>query len=58
MVAVPISLDIDPFVMGIVRESEYRQVYPLCPYGRLDCNGDGFVDFFDVDAFVELLLSE
>jgi hypothetical protein len=29
---------------------------PCCNRDRLDCNGDGVVDFYDVDPFVGLLV--
>ena len=47
--------DIDPFVLAISDPAAYAAAWPDCDIMLADCNGDGLVDAFDIDPFVELL---
>ncbi len=43
---------------AITNPAAYTETYPDCEILLADCNGDGAVDFFDIDAFVALILGE
>jgi hypothetical protein len=47
--------DIDPFVLALADPATYQAVYAYCDLADADCNGDGLVDFGDINAFVALL---
>lgn len=47
--------DVDPFVLALVNAEDYANQYPNCDRDLADCNKDGNVDFFDIDAFNALL---
>ena len=49
-------VDIDAFVLAILRPAQYAAQYPDCDTTRADCNGDGVADLFDVDNFVALIV--
>ena len=46
---------IDPFVLALTDPSGYAEAFPDCDRMLADINGDGDVDAFDIDPFVELL---
>jgi hypothetical protein len=51
-------LDIDPFVLALPRGAGfegYYAGYPDCDGMLADANGDGEVNVFDIDTFVQLL---
>ena len=48
--------DVDPFVLALIGEDDYYNLYPDCKYLNADCNSDGAVNFSDVDGFVALLI--
>jgi len=47
--------DIDPFVLALVNPMGYRNQYRMLPVLHDDCNQDGVLNAFDIDAFVQLL---
>jgi hypothetical protein len=47
--------DISPFSVALTSREEYERLYPGCDWFHADINGDGSVDFADIDAFVALL---
>jgi hypothetical protein len=49
--------DIDPWVLALSNEDEYRTSYAGCDPMLGDANCDGELSFDDVDAFVECLLN-
>jgi hypothetical protein len=49
--------DIDPFVLALISQDEYKNQYPDCDYLLADVNADGSVDLNDVDPFVECLIN-
>jgi hypothetical protein len=51
------TADVDPFVLALVDPAGYSAQYPECDLLRADCNGDGVVNAFDIDGFIELLPS-
>jgi hypothetical protein len=50
--------DINPFVVALIGEENYRSAYPACRWLRADCSGDGRVNFDDINWFVELLVQQ
>ena len=46
---------IDPFVLALTNPSGYEAAFPDCDISLADINGDGSVNSFDIDPFVELL---
>lgn len=48
--------DIDPFVLVLIDEQQYRDAYPNCTPAAADINLDGSVDFSDIDGFVDCLV--
>ena len=44
-----------PFVLALIDPAGYATAYPNCDIMLADINGDGVVDAFDIDPFVELL---
>lgn len=52
------AFDIDPFILALVNQPQYRQNFPNCAVERADCNGDGAVNAFDIDPFIEILVSK
>ena len=49
------SLDVDGFTLALAGRAQYLVVYPDCNWLNADCNGDGVVDWRDIDTFVALL---
>lgn len=47
--------DVDPLVLAFAGVSPYLTAFPTCHWLNGDCDGDGDVDFFDIDYFVALL---
>ncbi len=46
---------LNPFVLALPDPTAYAAEYPDCDILLADCNGDGVVDFGDINAFVALL---
>lgn len=49
--------DVNPFVLALTDPEEYSVQYPDCPIENADVNGDGSIDFGDINPFEELLES-
>jgi hypothetical protein len=49
--------DIDAFVVALVDEAEYEELYPDCDFLLADANRDCEVNFDDIDAFVECVIN-
>ena len=49
------SLDIDPFVVALTSEYNYRILYPGCAHDLADTNRDGSINSLDIDPCVDLL---
>jgi len=47
--------DIDPLVLAFQGEAAYYETFPNCNWLNADANGDGTVNFDDINAFVALL---
>jgi hypothetical protein len=47
--------DIDPFVLALIDETQYKKAYPDCNYTNADFDCSGSVDFEDIDPFVTAL---
>ncbi|MCG3129217.1 MAG: hypothetical protein CHACPFDD_04135 [Phycisphaerae bacterium] len=47
--------DVDPLVLLLTDPGAYAADYPNCDPRLADVNGDGSVNAFDVDPFIELL---
>ena len=47
--------DIDAFILALQWASAYEQQYPDCDVALADINGDGHIDGFDIDPFVDLM---
>ncbi len=47
--------DIEPFVTAMVDRDQYEALYD-CNWYNADCNGDGFITFDDINAFIDLLV--
>ena len=47
--------DIDLFVLALTDQAEYVATYPDCNVMNADTNGDGAINVFDIDPFVNLL---
>ncbi|MBN2445595.1 MAG: right-handed parallel beta-helix repeat-containing protein [Phycisphaerae bacterium] len=50
--------DIDSFVLAILDEDGYHQVYPFCDIRAADCDRDGRADVFDIDGFVAAIIHD
>mgnify|MGYP000287326235 CR=1 FL=1 len=49
------SSDVDAFVLALAWPQRYLAVYADCPIGNADINGDGQVNFGDINPFIQLL---
>jgi hypothetical protein len=48
--------DINPFVLALSDPAEYQIEYPDCDIMLADINQDGVVDFYDIDAWLDVCL--
>jgi hypothetical protein len=47
--------DVNPFVLALTNPAQYALQYPDCEIMNADVNGDGYINFGDIDPFVALL---
>jgi len=47
------TLDITPFTLALMDPAAYQQQYPDCDIMQADLNGDGLVNNFDIDYFMQ-----
>lgn len=50
--------DIDALIVALAGQNAYQAAFPACNWLNGDCDGDGDVNFFDIDPFIDLLGTE